>query len=89
MFSALLAREVARRVDCADYRALAAASYMGIGTIWAQVLSGSARPQMASAGALQPAISAIVAHGGLVPGCGSCSSIRFSSGRTWLPSRPK
>ena len=68
MFSALLAREVARRVEGADYRALAAASYMGIGTIWAQGLSGSAVLQMASAGALQPAISAIVSHGGLVPG---------------------
>ena len=68
MFSALLAREVARRVEGADYRALAAASYMGIGTIWAQGLSGSAVLQMASAGALPPTISAIVAHGGLVPG---------------------
>jgi len=68
MFSALLAREVARRVEGADYRALAAASYMGMGSIWAQGLSGSAVLQMASVGALQPQISAIVAHGGLVPG---------------------
>jgi short-chain fatty acids transporter len=68
MFSALLAREVARRVDGVDYRALAAASYMGMGSIWAQGLSGSAVLQMASAGALQPQISAIVAHDGLVPG---------------------
>jgi short-chain fatty acids transporter len=68
MFSALLAREVARRVDGVDYRALAAASYMGMGSIWAQGLSGSAVLQMATAGALQPQISAIVAHDGLVPG---------------------
>jgi short-chain fatty acids transporter len=68
MFSALLAREVARRVDGVDYRALAAASYMGMGSIWAQGLSGSAVLQMASAGALPPQISAIVAHDGLVPG---------------------
>jgi short-chain fatty acids transporter len=68
MFSALLAREVARRVNGVDYRALAAASYMGLGSIWAQGLSGSAVLQMASAGALQPQISAIVAHGGVVPG---------------------
>jgi short-chain fatty acids transporter len=68
MFSALLAREVARRVEGADYRALAAASYMGMGSIWAQGLSGSAVLQMASVGALQPQITAIVAHGGLVPG---------------------
>src|SRR4051794_28668974 len=68
MFSALLARQVARRLDGVDYRALAAASYMGLGSIWAQGISGSAVLQMASAGALQPQISAIVAHGGIVPG---------------------
>jgi len=68
MFSALLAREVARRVEGVDYRALAAASYMGIGSIWAQGLSGSAVLQMASPGALQPQITAIVSHDGLVPG---------------------
>lgn len=68
MFSALLAREVARRVARVDYRALAAASYMGVGTIWAQGLSGSAVLQMATPGALQPQTIAIVAHDGLVPG---------------------
>jgi short-chain fatty acids transporter len=68
VFSAVLAREVARRVDDVDYRALAAASFLGLGSIWAQGLSGSAALQMATPGALQPQIRDIVASGGLVPG---------------------
>ena len=68
IFSAVLASEVARRVEGVDYRALAAASLLGLGSIWAQGLSGSAALQMATPGALQPQIRDIVAHGGLVPG---------------------
>ena len=68
IFSAVLAREMARRVEGTDYRALAAASFLGLGSIWAQGLSGSAALQMATPGALQPQIRDIVAAGGLVPG---------------------
>ncbi len=68
IFSAVLAREIARRLDGVDYRALAAASFLGLGSVWAQGLSGSAALQMATAGALPPDIRAIVAHGGAVPG---------------------
>ena len=68
VFGAVLAIEIARRVDGVDYRALAAASVLGVGSIWAQGLSGSAALQMATPGALQPQIRDIVAHGGLVPG---------------------
>src|SRR5229473_809554 len=68
IFSAVLAKEIARRVEGVDYRALAAASYLGIGSVWAQGLSGSAALQMATPGALQPQIREIVSHGGLVPG---------------------
>ena len=68
IFSAVLAKEVARRVPGVDYRALAAASVLGIGSIWAQGLSGSAALQMATPGALQPQIRDIVANGGMVPG---------------------
>jgi short-chain fatty acids transporter len=67
IFSAVLAREVARRVEGVDYRALAAASFLGLGSIWAQGLSGSAALQMATPGALQPEIREIVAAGGIVP----------------------
>ncbi len=68
IFSAMLAREVARRRPEADYRALAASSFLGLGSVWAQGLSGSAALQMATPGALQPVIRDVVAHGGLVPG---------------------
>ncbi len=65
IFSAVLAREVARRVEGVDYRALAAASFLGFGSVWAQGLSGSAALQMATPGALQPQIREIVAHDGV------------------------
>ncbi len=68
VFSAVLAIEIARRVEGVDYRALAAASMLGLGSIWAQGLSGSAALQMATPGALPPQIRDIVAHGGLVAG---------------------
>ncbi len=68
IFSAMLALEVARRVDGVDYRALAAASFLGAGSIWAQGLSGSAALMMATPGAVQPQIRDIVAHGGAIPG---------------------
>jgi short-chain fatty acids transporter len=68
IFSAVLAREVARRVDGVDYRALAAASFLGLGSIWAQGLSGSAALQMATPGALQSQIRDIVSAGGIVSG---------------------
>lgn len=68
MFSAMLAREVARRVPAADYRALAAAAFLGLGSIWAQGLSGSAALQMATPSALPASIREIVAHGDVVPG---------------------
>ncbi len=71
IFSAVLAREVARRVSRVDYRALAAASFLGLGSIWAQGLSGSAALQMATPGALPPQIRDIVdsgvVAGGLIP----------------------
>src|SRR5258708_17755475 len=68
VFGAVLAIEVARRVKDVDYRALAAASVLGLGSIWAQGLSGSAALQMATPGAVQPQIREIVAHGAVVPG---------------------
>src|SRR6187402_363600 len=68
IFSAVLAREVARRLEGVDYRALAAASLLGIGSVWAQGLSGSAALQMATAGALPPQTREIVANNGSIPG---------------------
>jgi short-chain fatty acids transporter len=68
IFSAVLAKEVARRVEGVDYRALAAASFLGLGSVWAQGLSGSAALQMATPGALQPQIRDIVANNGMIAG---------------------
>jgi short-chain fatty acids transporter len=58
--SAVLAREVARRVPHADYRALGACSFLGLGTVWAQGLSGSAALQMARASSMPPRLAAMV-----------------------------
>src|SRR5262249_14129782 len=62
IFGAMLALEVTRRVEGVDYRALAAASFLGAGSIWAQGLSGSAALMMATPGALQPQIRDIVSN---------------------------
>jgi short-chain fatty acids transporter len=67
IFSALLARETARYRAEADYRALGASSFLGLGSVWAQGLSGSAALQMATPGALPPKVRDIVAAGDLVP----------------------
>jgi len=67
IISAILAREVGRRNSRADYRALAAASFLGQGSMWAQGLSGSANLQMCTKEALQPGIREVVARGGLIP----------------------
>lgn len=68
IFSAMLAKEVARSVRVrVDYRALAAASFLGLGSVWAQGLSGSAALQMASAASMQPAIRDVVRGGGVIP----------------------
>ncbi|HLL55483.1 MAG TPA: TIGR00366 family protein [Myxococcaceae bacterium] len=68
IFSAMLAREVARRVKGVDYRAVAASAFLGLGSIWAQGLSGSAALQMATPSALPKAIRDVVEGGGVVPG---------------------
>jgi short-chain fatty acids transporter len=68
IFSAMLAREVSRRVKGVDYRAAAASAFLGLGSVWAQGLSGSAALQMATPSALPPSIRAIVEGAGNVPG---------------------
>jgi short-chain fatty acids transporter len=67
IFSAMLAKEVARRVEGVDYRAVAASTFMGLGSVWAQGLSGSAALQMATPSALPAGIREIVAQQALVP----------------------
>jgi short-chain fatty acids transporter len=78
IFSAMLAKEVARRVRGVDYRAVAASSFLGLGSVWAQGLSGSAALQMATPTALQqttrdivagqdPATGRALIEGGVIP----------------------
>lgn len=63
IFSAILAKEIARRTQKVDYRALSAAAFVGLGSIWAQGLSGSAALLMATSTSLPKSIQAIVANG--------------------------
>ncbi len=83
VFSALYAKAVARRRPDADYRALAAASFLGRGTVWAQGLSGSAALQMASETSMPKELFALV---GTIP-LSETSSVgrarRVSSSRSW------
>src|SRR5262249_43069980 len=64
VFSGLLAREVAHRVRGADYRAIAAAGYLGVGSIWALGLSSSAALIMAAPASLPESIKRI---SGVIP----------------------
>jgi short-chain fatty acids transporter len=55
VFSGLLARAIARRTDLrADYRALGAAAYLGLGAVWALGLSSSAAQLQATPESLPP-----------------------------------
>lgn len=56
IFSGLLAREVAKKVNNTDYRALGAAAYLGSGTVWALGLSSSAALLMATPSSLPAAL---------------------------------
>jgi short-chain fatty acids transporter len=64
IFSGLLAREVAHRVRGADYRAMGAAAYLGIGSVWALGLSSSAALIMAAPASLPQSILRI---SGVIP----------------------
>jgi short-chain fatty acids transporter len=64
IFAAILAREVARNVPRADYRALGAMAFLGLGTVWAQGLSGSAALQVASASSSPAPVQDVIKAGG-------------------------
>jgi short-chain fatty acids transporter len=64
IFSGFLARETARRMTHVDYRALSAAAYVGLGSVWALGLSSSAALLMAGKSSLPPALAKI---SGLIP----------------------
>lgn len=52
IFAGVLTREVSKRVKCIDYRAIGAAAYLGLGSIWALGLSSSAALLMATKGSI-------------------------------------
>jgi short-chain fatty acids transporter len=64
IFSGLLVREIAGRLRGVDFRALGAAAYLGLGSIWALGLSSSAALMMATRDALPPEILRI---SGVIP----------------------
>ena len=64
IFSGLLVREVARRVPRVDYRALGAAAYLGLGTVWALGFSSSAALLQATKSAIPPSLLPIT---GVIP----------------------
>ncbi|MCP3822855.1 TIGR00366 family protein [Streptomyces sp. A3M-1-3] len=70
IFTAILAKEISRLVRGVDYRAIGAMAFLGLGTVWAQGLSGSAALQVASEGASPEAVQNVIAEGrgsGLIP----------------------
>ncbi|WP_406729298.1 TIGR00366 family protein [Streptomyces sp. GD-15H] len=71
IFTAILAKEIARVVRGVDYRALGAMAFLGLGTVWAQGLSGSAALQVASPASSPEAVQEIIAEGrdgeGIIP----------------------
>jgi short-chain fatty acids transporter len=64
IFSGLLAREVTRRVKGAGFRALGAAAYLGVGSVFALGLSSSAALIQAAPASLPPSILRI---SGVIP----------------------
>lgn len=64
IFTGLLVREVARRVEKVDYRAIGAAAYLGLGTVWALGLSSSAALLQATPSAIPASLLPIT---GVIP----------------------
>ena len=64
IFTGLLVREIARRVDRVDYRALGAAAYLGLGSVWALGLSSSAALLQATPSSIPPSLLPIT---GVIP----------------------
>jgi short-chain fatty acids transporter len=71
VFSAILAKETARVVRGVDYRAIGAMAFLGLGTVWAQGLSGSAALQVASEVSSPKPVRDVIAEGrggdGIIP----------------------
>lgn len=64
IFAGILMREISKRVPGVDYRAMGAAGYLGLGSVWALGLSSSAALLMATKGSIPPALLQI---SGVIP----------------------
>lgn len=64
VFTGLLVREVARRVPRLDYRAVCAAAYLGLGSVWALGFSSSAALLQATRSSIPPALLPVT---GVIP----------------------
>ena len=64
IFAGVLTREVSKRVKGIDYRAIGAAAYLGLGSIWALGFSSSAALLMATKGSIPPDLYKI---SGIIP----------------------
>ena len=54
VFSGILIKEISNRVDGVDYRAMGAAGFLGLGSVWALGLSSSAALLMATKASIPP-----------------------------------
>ena len=59
IFAGILMREISKRVKGIDYRAMGAAGYLGLGSIWALGFSSSAALLMATRGSIPPGLLGI------------------------------
>lgn len=64
VFTGLLVREICRNVPRVDYRAIGAAAYLGLGSIWSFGLSSSAALMMCTRSSIPPALLSIT---GVIP----------------------
>ncbi|HEX7553407.1 MAG TPA: TIGR00366 family protein [Geothrix sp.] len=59
IFAGILMKEISKRVKGIDYRAIGAAGYLGLGSVWALGLSSSAALLRATKGSIPPGLLAI------------------------------
>ncbi len=64
IFTGLLVREITRRLERVDYRAIGAAAYLGLGSVWALGLSSSAALLQATKSAIPASLLAVT---GVIP----------------------
>jgi short-chain fatty acids transporter len=64
IFTGLLVREIVRRIERVDYRAIGAAAYLGLGSVWALGLSSSAALLQATKSSIPPMLLPIT---GVIP----------------------